>query len=71
MHKRECERVIRCLCSEWARLRGITAGPMNEPSFSDFYTWVRDNFSSYLQFQPSASVRQDVALWFDQEFKRM
>lgn len=71
MRKSECERVIRYLCGEWAKLRGITVDPMTEPSFNDFYQWIGDNFSTYLTFRTTTSVREDVELWFDQEFKQM
>jgi hypothetical protein len=70
MKKDECERAIRHLCHEWARLRGIQIDTQVQPSFGDFYSWVRDNYPSYLKFRSRVDSRSEVERWFDQEFKQ-
>ena len=70
MTKDQAERAIRHLCHEWAKLRGIAIDPNAHPSFEDFFSWVQDNYSPYLTFRTSMSVRDDVENWFDQEFKQ-
>lgn len=68
MTKAESERAIRHLCHEWRTSSGRAATPESELSFSQFYTWVEQNYGSYLRFRTTTSVRYDVEMWFDQEF---
>jgi hypothetical protein len=70
MMKAECEAAIRQLCGQWAEFRGISKQPEHQPSFSDFFSWVEQNYSRYLDFRITTSVRYDVEMWFDQEFKQ-
>lgn len=70
MTKSEAERAIRHLCHEWAGLRGIGIDSNNQPSFEDFFSWANDNYSRYMKFRSTTSVRDDVESWFDQEFKQ-
>jgi hypothetical protein len=70
MKKDECETIIRHLCHEWAKLRGIRISAENHPSFADFYSWVEQNYRSYLKFQTKTSVQYDVEMWFDDEMKQ-
>jgi hypothetical protein len=41
MTRQESETVIRRLVEEWVELRGVTQGPSEAPSFSDFYSWLQ------------------------------
>ena len=68
MKKSECEPAIRQLCGQWAELRGISKRPEHQPSVSDFYSWVEQNYPRYLMFRTTTNVRFDVEMWFDQEF---
>jgi hypothetical protein len=70
MTKQESEKAIRYLCTEWAKLRGIQIPPIEQPSFSDFYSWVRENYGHYLTFRSTLSVSDHVEAWFDDEFKQ-
>ena len=70
MTKTEAEKGIRYLCHEWGKLRGISPGTADFPSFSDFYSWVGQSYSAHLGFRTTTSVRDDVERWFDQEFKQ-
>ncbi|MFG1277202.1 hypothetical protein [Xanthobacter autotrophicus] len=44
--------------------------PPEQLSFSAFLSWVRQNYSSYLDFRTTTSVSYDVEMWFDDEFKQ-
>lgn len=70
MTKQESEKAIRYLCTEWAKLRGIRIPPVEQPSFSDFYSWVQENHGHYLRFHSTLSVLDQVEAWFDDEFKQ-
>jgi hypothetical protein len=70
MTKAECEKAIRSLVHDWAKLRGVNVGQAEMPSFSDFFGWVTDNYPRCLQFRTTTSVRYDVEMWFDQELKQ-
>jgi hypothetical protein len=70
MKKAECEAVIRQLCDQWAGLRGIFKQPEHQPNFSDFYSWMEQNYPRYLDFRTTTSARYDVEMWFDQEFRQ-
>lgn len=70
MTKQESEKAIRYLCTEWAKLRRIQVPCVEQPSFSDFYSWVRQNYGQYLSFRSTLSVSDQVEVWFDDEFKQ-
>jgi hypothetical protein len=61
---------IRQLRDQWAELRGISKQPEHQPNFSAFFSWVEQKYPRYLDFPTTISVRYDVELWFDQEFKQ-
>lgn len=68
MRKSEAEPVIRKLCHAWRREEALLETQAASLSFSDFWNWLQANYSNYLSFRSSISVRYDVELWFDQEF---
>ena len=70
MKKDECEQAIRSLCHNWREARGLSGAPPSELSFSDFISWLRQNYSQYLKFRTSTSVDYDAEMWFDQEFEQ-
>jgi len=70
MKKQDSEKAIRYLCSEWAKLQGIQIPPVEQPSFTDFLSWVRQNYGQYLDFRTTGSVADQVEAWFDSEFKQ-
>ena len=67
MTRQESETVIRRLVEEWVELRGVTEGQSGAPSFSDFYSWLQQDYSPYLAFRSATSVRTDVERWFNEE----
>jgi hypothetical protein len=67
MTRQESETVIRRLVEEWVELRGVTQGLSAAPSFSDFYSWLQQDYSPYLEFRSATSVRAEVARWFVDE----
>ena len=71
MTKNESQSAIKHICHRWREVRDLVSAPPEELIFSDFFSWVGENYSRYLEFRTtSPSVRYDVELWFDQEFKR-
>ena len=70
MKKQECEKAIRYLCSEWAKLRGVQIPSKEQPSFEDFFAWLQQNYDQYLNFRSTLSVSDQVGTWFDDEFKQ-
>jgi hypothetical protein len=70
MKKDDCERAIRSFCHKWREECGLSRTPPDQLSFSDFISWVRQNYSSYLKFRTSLSVDYDAEMWFDQEFNQ-
>ncbi|MDO8273558.1 MAG: hypothetical protein Q7U82_16815 [Gammaproteobacteria bacterium] len=70
MTKQESEKAIRYLCTEWAKLRGIQTPPIEQPSFSDFHSWVKENHNSVLKFRSTLSVSEQLEAWFDDQFKQ-
>lgn len=69
MKKAECEQTLRHLCHVW-RESGLSETPVGGLSFIQFFSWVEQNYPSYLNFRTTTSVRFDVEMWFDQEFKQ-
>lgn len=69
MKKSECEPKIRELCHVWAREMDIPPRPVEQPSFSQFESWLTANgYDRYLNFRSVAGPRYDAEMWFDQEF---
>jgi hypothetical protein len=67
MTRAESEIVIRRLVDEWVEVRGVTQGQSEAPSFSDFYVWLQQDYSPYLDFRSATSVQADVERWFNEE----
>ncbi|UPG72898.1 hypothetical protein MVG78_01485 [Roseomonas gilardii subsp. gilardii] len=71
MKKDEAERAIRHLCHEWAQECGIVEPPTDQPSFSDFRSWLSEKgYSHYLTFRATMGPLHIAEMWFDQEFKQ-
>jgi len=70
LKKEEAEKAIRYLFGQWRKETGIRPRTEHQPSFSEFYSWVQSNYSSYLDFKCRIGVPDQVELWFDQEFKQ-
>jgi hypothetical protein len=71
MTRGECEKAIRVLCHKWREDCGLSNVPVEELHFSQFISWVRENYSSYLSFRSRMSPEYDAELWFDQEFNQL
>src|SRR5688572_29210964 len=73
MTKAESEKVIRHLCSVWAREREIPM-PSSYPqmaSFGAFTAWLDEKgYGHYLNFRSTMGPREDAERWFYQEFKQ-
>ncbi len=71
MTKRESEPIVRRLVHDWARERGIDIPPTEQPSFSEFKSWLSANGHSHLlKFRSVAGPDDDAERWFDQELKQ-
>ena len=70
MKKAESESAIRHLVGVWARRNGFQRSAEENPSFFDFWAWLRENYSGYLSFRTTTSVEFDVEMWFDEEMKQ-
>lgn len=68
--KAESETAIRHLCHQWRKECGLSDVAADQLSFGSFFSWVRQNYSSYLDFRTTTSVSYDVDMWFDDEFKQ-
>ena len=68
MTKNEAEKHIRHLTSEWRRLEEYRSVDEQELSFSDFYSWLLENYPQLLDFRGRLPTRDVVEQWFDQEF---
>jgi hypothetical protein len=68
--KGESEQAIRHLCHKWRHDCGYARASEGDLSFSQFYSWLEQLYPNYLRFQTTASVRDDIEMWFDQEFKQ-
>ena len=66
--KQDSEAGIRHLCYKWAELRGVRIPSIEQPSFADFLSWVRQNYGWYLKFRTTGSVEDQVEKWFDEVF---
>jgi len=67
MNKEASEVAIRRLVDEWVEVRGVTQGHSGVPGFSDFYAWLQQDYSPYLEFRSATSVQADVERWFNEE----
>ncbi len=67
MTQDEAEGLIRSLCQDWAKLKGVKPGQREAPSFSDFFSWLQQKYSDVLSFRSSTSVRADVERWLNEE----
>lgn len=70
MIKAECEKAIRYLCHQWRKAANLEGVPEPQLSFSTFYSWLRQNYASYLAFRTTTSVEYDAEMWFDDEFNQ-
>ena len=70
MKKAECETAIRHLCHQWRKECGLSDVAADQLNFGSFFSWVQQNYSSYLDFHATTSVSYDVEMWFDDEFKQ-
>ncbi len=71
MKKSECEPAIRSLCHDWAKAIGMHEPPIDQPSFSAFKSWLRENgYGHFLDFRSRMGSDDEVEMWFDQEFKQ-
>jgi hypothetical protein len=68
--KIECEKLIRSVCPDWRRERGIPMPPTTMPSFSDFYSWAEVRYLQALRFRSVGGSRDAVERWFDDELKQ-
>jgi hypothetical protein len=65
------EDAIRHLCYVWARECGIPIAPQEQPSWSQFKSWLQKNhYSHYLNLRSTTSADSVAENWFDQEFKQ-
>jgi len=69
IRKDEAEQAVRNFCTKWAEERGLPHQP-DDPSFSDFYSWLQQKSPGHLKFRTSTSVRDDVERWSISEFKQ-
>jgi hypothetical protein len=54
-----------------AKARGLRIPPVEQPSFSDFKSWLDENdYALYLDFRSVAGPDEDAEQWFDQEIKQ-
>jgi hypothetical protein len=68
--KAECGRVLRHLYHVLRKESGLSDSSADRLSFTQFFSWVEQKYSSYLNFRTTTFVRFDVEMWFDQEFKQ-
>jgi len=67
MKKPEAEHQIRYLINQWCNPEENRHIPKGELHFSDFYSWLQQNWPTLLQFRRVMSVSDEVERWFDQE----
>lgn len=70
MIKAEAERGIRFLCHQWRKAADLEQADQSKLSFYSFLAWVRNHHSAYLDFRTTTSVTDDVARWFEAEFRQ-
>lgn len=67
MTKDESEKAVRNLCTKWRSDAGYSDEKPEEISFSEFYGWMQNTHSQYLQFRATIGVRETVEHWFNEE----
>lgn len=71
MKKDEAERQVRYLCTVWARHKGIPLDGSIDPSFIEFWIWLKENgHASVLDFKARGGPEYAANRWFDEEFKQ-
>lgn len=70
INKSECERAIRFLFHRWCKSHILSKTQKDELVFSNFISWIRQNYPRYLKFRTRTSVDYDAQLWFDQELNQ-
>ena len=68
MKKPEAEKQIRHLTSVWRNLEEYRSVDEQKLSFSDFYSWLKENYPQLIQFRSVMPTADVVEQWFDQEF---
>ena len=69
MTRKDAERVVRRLATDWAQKTDFRAGPNIYPDFEEFLPFVRQQYPDALNFRPSNMVRAYVEGWFEDELK--
>lgn len=68
MKKKEAERAIRYLVTQWAGETGFDSASGEQPSFSAFTTWLSaKGYSDCLTFRSVRGPHEDAEQWFDEE----
>lgn len=70
LRKSDAEEGIRFLCTTYAEAHSIPLDGTGDPSFGDFYRWLRENHSAYLSFRTTGSVADQIERWWAEEFKQ-
>jgi hypothetical protein len=68
--KIESGKLIRSVCHDWRKERGIPMPATTIPSFSDFYSWAEARYPQALRFRSVGGSRDAVERWFDDELKQ-
>lgn len=74
MKKDEAERQVRHYCGVWAKEKGFNQTGDENPSFYEFYSWLRDQAPECLDFRTrnlgQNGVRSVVEDWWASEMKQ-
>jgi hypothetical protein len=71
MKKPGAEAAIRRLVQEWAKATGFDGTSGQQPSFSDFKSWLSEkHYAHYLSLQSEGGAATDAKQWFDEELKQ-
>ena len=71
MKKDDAERQIRYLCGVWAEHKGFAMDGTADPSFIEFWVWLKDNGHGYvMDFRARGGSDYHASRWFDEEFKQ-
>lgn len=69
MKKDDAKAGIEELCYRWAEEKGIPVPSIEQPSFSEFKTWLMaKGYGHYLDFRSMAGPGYDAEHWFDKVF---
>ena len=67
--KAEAKKAFPTLFGRWAQAAGIPARPTDQPSYSAFKRWARDNgYGGYFSFRSVRGADDDIEDWFDRHF---